>query len=141
MIDNKLFLSLPECELLALLIYGEARGEVYSGKLAVAHVVQNRANSLPWYGKTIKGVCLKKWQFSCFNLNDPNRAKLLELAEMEQKPDTYNECLRAAKEVLSGNCADITNGATHYFNPRIVKPEWINSMQKMCTIGNHEFWK
>lgn len=146
MIDNKLFLSLPECELLALLIYGEARGEIYNGKLAVAHVIQNRANLFSWFGKNIKDVCLKKWQFSCFNPGEPSRKMLLDLAQSEQKPNTYYECLKAAKAVLSGNCTDITNGSTHYYAPKAMipkdrKPDWANSMQEQCKIGNHIFYK
>ena len=141
MIDNKIFLALSETDLLALLIYGEARGEIYSGKLAVAHVVRNRAAQFSWYGKSIKEVCLKKMQFSCFNEFDPNRKKLLELAEMEEKPTIYAECYKAAKDVLTGNCADITFGATHYCNRKLCDPVWIYSMRKQTEIGNHEFYK
>lgn len=141
MIDNSVFLKISDVELLALLVYGEARGEIDLGKNAIARVVVNRLNQWAWYGKSVKEVCLKKYQFSCFNENDPNRAKLLELAEMEQKPTLYNLCLNAAIMALNENSKDITNGATHYFNPKIVTPAWAKNMKKTCTIGNHEFYK
>ncbi len=63
---------LTEPQLLARCIWGEARGEPIQGKLAVAHVVLNRVKAQSYYGKTIRDVILKPWQFSCFNENDPN---------------------------------------------------------------------
>ena len=66
-------------EYMARTIWGEARGEDEQGKIAVGHVIKNRRDKQTWMGKTIKDVCLKKWQFSCWNENDPNREKILAL--------------------------------------------------------------
>ncbi len=57
-------------------IWGEARGENYVTKLCVATVIVNRWEAQTWFGKTVQEVCLKPWQFSCWNENDPNREKL-----------------------------------------------------------------
>jgi len=64
-------------EYMARTLWGEARGESEEGQVAVGHVIKNRVEKKTWYGKTIKDVCLKKWQFSCWNENDPNRIRFL----------------------------------------------------------------
>lgn len=66
-----------EIDLLARTAWGEARGEGVSGMQAVINVVQNRVARGGWWGATIEDVVLKPWQFSAWNANDPNRAKLL----------------------------------------------------------------
>lgn len=53
-------------------IWGEARGEGREGMIAVAWVILNRASIGGWWGNSIETVCLKPWQFSCWNANDPN---------------------------------------------------------------------
>ena len=53
--------------LLSTLIYGEAVGESYQGKIAVAWVVRNRVKANSWWGSSWKAVMLKAKQFSCFN--------------------------------------------------------------------------
>ena len=58
-------------EYMAKTVWGEARGEDKEGRIAVASVILNRKNKQGWMGKTIIDVCLKKWQFSCWNENDP----------------------------------------------------------------------
>ena len=62
--------------IMAKTIWGEARGESYSGQVAVAWVIRNRAERGGWWGNTIREVCLKDQQFSCWNHNDCNRAQI-----------------------------------------------------------------
>lgn len=58
--------NLSDFDLLARVIYGEARGETLTGKRAVAYVVANRRNknSSEFGGNTYKGVILYKNGFS-----------------------------------------------------------------------------
>lgn len=59
--------SIDETDLLARTIYGEAAGESYRGKVAVAMVIKNRAN-VGFRGETtIRGVILDEGQFDCIN--------------------------------------------------------------------------
>ncbi len=53
--------------LLALMGWGEARGEPEEGKYAVAWVARNRVYARRNYGKTWEKVLLRKNAFSCFN--------------------------------------------------------------------------
>ena len=84
--------SADDLDIAARTIWGEARGEGPEGMRAVAHVIANRATKGGWWGDTLWSVCLKPWQFSCWNLSDPNRQKLLDL---DKKTPGYESGLTA----------------------------------------------
>ena len=144
---NKIFKSLDDDKLLALAIYGEARGESYGGKVGVASVILNRLKKGGWFGKTLKDVILKPYQFSCFNDNDPNRIKLLAIAlawDMFYKKDlVLRECYDLAKKMLDPDnftvFKDNVLGATHY-KTKDCKATWADKMKLVAVIGNHEFY-
>jgi N-acetylmuramoyl-L-alanine amidase len=58
--------------LLALAIYREARGEDLAAKIAVGCVIRNRVQHPSWYGRSWFEVITKPYQFSSFNLGEPN---------------------------------------------------------------------
>ena len=106
--------------LLARTLYGEARSESREVKECIANTIVNRTKRQVWWGKSnylniadysLKAVILKKFQYSCFNSNDPN---LNELKNPQGK--SWQECLSVAKNVLEGKVADKTSGSTHYHN-------------------------
>jgi spore germination cell wall hydrolase CwlJ-like protein len=97
---------------LAKTLYGEARSESYADMVAVAWTIVNRYRAQTWYGRTVKEVCLKPWQYSCWNLNDANRAKMFVPSEQR----AWHLCLAAARDVLWGGLLDPTGGATHYYD-------------------------
>jgi len=116
-------------------VWGEARGEGPEGMLAVAHVIRNRAEKGGWWGDTLETVCKKKWQFSCWNPNDPNRQKLLDL---DKKSDGYFQALSAVAMALVSD-DDPTNGSCHY-HTKGVKPAWSEGHDPAANIGNHLFF-
>lgn len=122
-------------EILAKTVYGEARGEKWQGQIAVACCILNRFKSNKWYSaKTIAGVCQKPWQFSCWNKNDPNAQKIANLPY-----SVYAQYFSIIKEA---EAKDITNGATHYYAPKVVKcPSWAEGKIPCAEIGNHLFFK
>ena len=71
--------TFDDISVMAGTLWGEARSEGEQGMIAVGNVIMNRVAAKSWYGDHIKGVCLKEWQFSCWNDNDPNKQKILEL--------------------------------------------------------------
>src|SRR5690349_18676751 len=79
------------CVLLAMCIFGEARGEEYEAKVGVGCVVRNRVGHQGKYGHGYQGVILKPYQFSCFNHGDPNAPKLLHPLEHE-RPEIWHQC-------------------------------------------------
>ena len=56
-----------DLDTMARTMWGECRGCDTEGQIGVANVINNRVNARRWYGKTHKEVCLKEWQFSCWN--------------------------------------------------------------------------
>jgi N-acetylmuramoyl-L-alanine amidase len=118
-------------------IWGESRGEPWLGQLGVAFVIRWRAEKGGWWGSTIKAVCLKDWQFSAWNKNDPNRAKMLEL---DTAGNAYRQALKAIALALIEDDADPTGGATHYHH-KSLSPDWADGVQPSANQGNHLFYE
>jgi N-acetylmuramoyl-L-alanine amidase len=136
--------SLPrdaDVELLARTIYGEARGEKVRGKEAVACVIMNRVKRARerggyWWGDTLGQVCLKPWQFSCWNEGDANREKIVSVTPENR---VFQTCIRIARRAAAGAIDDPTGGATHYHN-KTVHPPWTRSRVPKAEIGRHFFY-
>lgn len=119
---------LSEVELLALCIWGEARGEPVIGQLAIAHVVLNRVAAPRWWGHDVPSVILKPYQFSFFN--DLTRA-----AEGASRPAQ----LTIAELALAKLTQDPTLGATHYHAVGMT-PDWTRFLLRLVQIGGHWFY-
>ncbi|CAF2385788.1 unnamed protein product [Rotaria sp. Silwood2] len=129
--------TLDEIDVLTRTVYGEARGESIDGQVAVAWVIRNRAaKGRTYMGKTIKDVCLKPYQFSCWNSNDKNRSVLLNLYTDSEE---YQSIRRVVEQVLNGTRTDNTQGSTHY-HARRIQPNWTIGKSPVVTIGNHLFY-
>jgi spore germination cell wall hydrolase CwlJ-like protein len=136
-----------EVDTLARTMYGEARGESQPGLDAVAHVVLNRVDARSWWGRDVIAVCLKPWQFSCWNVADPNRRKLLDLAAADplfaQASASAARLLDLQEEDHAARLRnDPTEGATHYYAPaRVRKPAWAVGRTPCARIGGHDFFR
>ena len=123
-------------DVLARTLWGEARGESVRGIEAVAAVVMNRVTKGGWWGNSVETVCRKKWQFSCWNADDPNRAKLERVTEADR---VFRVCLRVARRAVGGGLDDPTRGATHY-HVRGLMPDWAKGRDPSAEIGSHLFY-
>ncbi len=112
-----------DMELLARAVYGEARGEPYIGKVAVAAVVLNRVRSSS-FPNTIAGVIYQKDAFTC--VSD---------GQFYLTPDA--EAYRAARDALNG--WDPTYGCLYYYNPSTAVSKWIWTREVRLSIGKHAF--
>ena len=112
-------------DLLARLVHGEARGEPYSGQVAVAAVVLNRVKSSS-FPNTIAGVIYQKGAFD-----------VVSDGQINMSPDSTSK--KAAQDALNG--WDPSYGAIYYFNPNTATNKWIWSRPMTITIGNHRFCK
>lgn len=115
--------SSNDAELLARLISGEARGEPYSGQVAVGAVVLNRVDH-PSFPNSIAGTVYQSGAFDAVSDGQINN------------PATES-CRRAANEALCGS--DPSGGAIYYYNPSTATSKWIWSREILCTIGDHNF--
>ncbi len=109
--------------LLARIVYGEARGEPYTGQVAVAAVVLNRVKS-PDFPNTISGVVYQPWAFTCVNDGQINLA-----------PD--QTAINAARDAMNG--WDPSYGALYYYNPKTATSQWVKQLKIHVTIGRHVF--
>lgn len=128
-------------DILAKTIFGEARGEPLSGQEAVASVVLNRVGISQkrghyWWGNNIAEVCQKPYQFSCWNMDDPNYKILLKVNE--DNP-VFAACKRIARRAAAGLLEDRTGGATHYHVKKL-RPKWSFGKIPCAEIGSHFFY-
>lgn len=129
-----------QIDVVARTLWGEARGEGDDGMVAVANVIMNRVKSpISWWGATPGTVALKKWQFSVWNDNDPNRVLIENVTDDDPQ---FARALQIAKMAVEGDLPDLTGGATHYHTPA-VNPPWASSpnVKFIKTIGNHRFYR
>ncbi|MDA8336883.1 MAG: cell wall hydrolase [Peptococcaceae bacterium] len=113
--------------LLARLIYAEARGEPFSGQVAVGAVIINRMAS-PLFPKSIRAVIMQhsggSYQFQ------PVADGAIDLT-----PDA--SAIRAAISALNGR--DPSHGALYFYNPVQAQDPWIRTLPVITRIGNHLF--
>lgn len=127
-----------EADVLARTIWGEARGEGYAGMQAVANVIMNRVKRGGWYGLTVTEVCKKPYQFSCWNVNDVNYAKIQNVTTDNNQ---FLQALDIARQAVAGTLPDITSGATEY-HATSIEPAWnYAKLEDVGTIGNHKFYR
>ena len=125
-----------DLDTMAKTMWGECRGCDTEGQIGVANVINNRVNARRWYGKTHKEVCLKEWQFSCWNEGDPNKEKMEQLSRTDP---IYIKMLGIGFLVMSGKIKDNTQNSTHY-HTKAVKPKWSYNVQPVCEYGEHLFY-
>lgn len=117
--------SSSDVQLLARLVYGEARGEPYKGQVAVASVVLNRVESAS-FPNSISGVIYQSGAFSVVNDGQINLSP-------------NESALKAARDAMNG--WDPTNGCLYYYNPAKTTNKWMLSKPVVVVIGNHSFFK
>jgi N-acetylmuramoyl-L-alanine amidase len=121
--NNASGVSDADLYLLARTIYGEGRGEPYTGQVAIGAVVMNRVRS-PQFPNTISGVVYQRHAFTAVSDGQINLT-----------PD--DKAIKAAKDALNG--WDPTGGALYYYNPAVATSAWIFDRQTVTVIGKHVF--
>ncbi len=109
--------------LLARLIYGEARGESFTGQVAIAAVALNRVES-PLFPNSLQGVIYQPWAFTA--VYD---------GQFYLQPD--QTAIKAAKAALNG--WDPSGGALYYWNPANATNQWVWTRTITNKIGKHLF--
>ncbi len=109
--------------LLAKCIYAEARGESYTGQVAVGAVILNRVASSS-FPNTISGVIYQRHAFTA--VSD---------GQINLQPD--KTAMNAASDAMNG--WDPTYGCLYYYNPAVATSSWIFGRKTVTTIGKHVF--
>jgi N-acetylmuramoyl-L-alanine amidase len=117
------FSMLNEVEKMARVIHGEARGESYIGKVAVAAVILNRIDD-PLFPDNVGDVI---YQTNAFTAVHDGQYNL--------EPSSY--AYRAVFDAMQG--WDPTYGSVYYYNPDLATNTWIFTRQSVTKIGNHLF--
>jgi spore germination cell wall hydrolase CwlJ-like protein len=122
--------EIKESKCLAVMIYGEARGEPHLGQVGVAYTAVNRAKK-----SSICDVVLSPYQYSVFNDNPTLKTVALSASLLPSYKNIFDEkawqqSWKIAQDVLRRKVPDPTNGATHYLSPVLMNelgyemPEW-----------------
>ena len=115
--------SSSDLNLLARVVYAEARGEPYTGQVAIAAIVLNRVKSSS-FPNTIAGVVYQPYAFTCVSDGQIN---------LTPNQTAYN----AARDALNG--WDPTYGCLFYYNPATATSAWIRQKTIKLYIGSHAF--
>ncbi|GEC89035.1 spore cortex-lytic enzyme [Brevibacillus brevis] len=122
---KKVSVNKAEMQMLAQLVYSEARGEPYEGQVAVAAVALNRIQSKK-FPNTLAGVIFEPLAFTAVDDGQfwmtPNKT-----------------AYQAAWDAVRG--WDPTNNSLYYFNPVTATSKWIWSRPQVKKIGKHIFAK
>ena len=135
--------SMTDIELMARVMWLEARGEGPDGMRAVGHVMKNRAGFVG-FPKTLRAVILQPNAFSCLLSNDPEFG-----TEPKAGDPQHAFCAEIAPKILDGTDADPTNGAHFYINYATATSSWFlhhivadqTNHPLLTKIGRQNFYK
>lgn len=132
--------KLDDRNIIARTAWGEARGLGAGGMHATINTIQNRfLSGIRWWGHSLRTICLHSYQFSCWDQDDPNRSKLMEVTEDDRE---FRYALQLSDQALAGKLPDIVNFSTHYYDKRMAKPpEWAFGLSPFAIVGNHWYYK
>lgn len=112
-----------DMQLMAHVVYGEARGEPFRGQVAIAAVILNRLRD-PRFPHSIPAIIYHPGAFTC-----------VQDGQMNLQPNA--EAMKAVLDAVHG--WDPALGAVYYFNPATATNPWIWSRPQIITIGHHIF--
>lgn len=121
--SNSKGLSQQDLYDLARVVYGEARGESFTGQVAIAAVVLNRMNS-QHFGNTVQEI-----------IHEPGAFTAVADGQFYMEPDS--SAYKAVESALKG--WDPTGGAIYYWNPHTATNKWVWSRPIINQIGKHVF--
>lgn len=115
--------SQNDIQLMSNAVYGEARGEPYTGQVAVAAVILNRVESAS-FPNTVSGVIFEPRAFTA-------------VADGQIWLTPNETAKKAVLDAING--WDPTNNALYYFNPDTATSGWIWTRPQIKKIGKHIF--
>jgi hypothetical protein len=146
--------QLTPAQIVALTLYGEARGSSQAMRDGIASVIANRVNAQrKGWGLTPAAVCLARMQFSCWTPlgGVPNYnhvmgvARLLAAGRSTLGIMGLRACLALGASVIAGAHVDTVHGATHYYAPAAMVPKgrmpaWAKGLEPVAEIEGTKFY-
>lgn len=127
-LQNVVTLSAADRDLFERLVSAEAKGESFTGQVAVANVVLNRVKS-PDFPNTVRGVIMQYYgSVPAFSPVDNG--------------EIYQPAVASAKEAVRTALLgyDYSLGAQFFYNPALTSADnWIRARTITTSIGNHLF--
>lgn len=127
-----------ERQIVAACLILEASNQGEKGMIAVANVINNRADGNP---RKIYKEVKKPYAFTALNSASTGRTGRTGYAghvTRASRDTNWKTALRVTDRMYAGTLTDITNGATHYtlVNEYV---SWMRKMQLTAVIGKHKF--
>jgi N-acetylmuramoyl-L-alanine amidase len=125
---------------LAVMIYGEARGENFYGKAGVAWVAYNRYQKLPY--DSICKVIMDTSQFHALQNTRFFTAVVNQKTPQSVNIKAWKESQKVAELVYNEIIPDPTLGSLYFVNPAKLKGKvlWLRKFKRKAAIENHHFY-
>jgi N-acetylmuramoyl-L-alanine amidase len=117
-------ISPADIDLMAHVVYAEARGEPLSGQVGVADVILNRLKEPSKFPNSIPGI-----------IYQPGAFQSVSNGTINEQPNS--EAMEAVLDAIHG--WDPVGSALYYFNPATSTSSWIWSKPEITQIGNQIF--
>lgn len=134
--DDRKECSLTDTQIVAMTIWGEARGEGDAGMYAVACVISQRAINR---SITPAEICLQRKQFSCWQNQFSSNQTPTSTFERKLKTKEGVYAMLLAKNI-KGLDRKFVKYADHYVTLK-TQVYWMNGHRPVTVIGNHKFFK
>jgi spore germination cell wall hydrolase CwlJ-like protein len=122
-----------------LTVWAEAEGESLMGKIAVAEVIQRRAWRRYNSDGTIAGTVARRFQFSFFNDDPQNNARLIRALQLDDSNQVVVDCREAWMRAKIGPA--VVPDAVLYYAAGTPVPSWAVNCTPVGQIGTHLFFK
>jgi len=128
-----------ELDVMTRTLWGEAGDLGEEAMRAVAAVILNRCRFGKWWGRNTVDVCLRPFQFRCWDVSSPAIHRMR--AAKADDPDLQAAYEIAKVALARGIMPDPTNGATHYYPDWVVPaPAWTGDHQPIKRIAGLCFY-
>lgn len=130
-----------EINIVARTIWGEA-GELGEDAMrAVAAVIAKRSNFGKWWGRSATEVCLRPYQFRCWDVSSPEIDRLRSISVDNEAFKLASSIAETALNPDLGINPDHSKGATHYHPEWVVPvPDWARGKASCYRVGGLCFY-
>ena len=134
---------------MALTGMAEERENGREGIRGAMNVMNNRLNYSKRFGNTIKEIMFKKYQFDAIpNMTSKDKVSraiydnFKAVINTQQDDELFLNALRDARDILTGQAEDNTNGAVYFSNLSKLKtiPKHLKGREPLVKIGSTSFF-